>query len=62
MRMRSANRHIVVVTCSVVLFSSLCSPREVPMRHQQSVRSEEHGTRMALTASTRCLIATTLTR
>jgi hypothetical protein len=39
MLMRSANRHIVAVTFSVVLFGSPCSPREVHMRQQQSVRS-----------------------
>jgi ketosteroid isomerase-like protein len=45
---RSANRHIVIVTCSMALFGSLCSPREVPMRHEQSVRSQEQATRTAI--------------
>ena len=39
--MRSANRHVVVVTCFVFLFGSLCSPREVPMRSRQNVQSQE---------------------
>lgn len=48
MHMRTANRYFVVITFSVVLFGSLCSPREVPMRYEQSVRSQEEATRMAI--------------
>jgi len=48
MRMHSANHQIVVVMCSVVLFGSVCSPREVPMSQEQSVRAEEHATRTAI--------------
>jgi ketosteroid isomerase-like protein len=48
MRLRSANHHIVVVTFSVVLFGSLCSPQEVSMKHEQSVRSQEQATRTAI--------------
>jgi len=48
MRMRSANRHIGVVTCSLVLFGSLCSPREVSMKQEQSGRSQEQATRAAI--------------
>jgi ketosteroid isomerase-like protein len=43
--MRKANRHVLVVTCSVFLFGSLCSPREVPMRSGQNVQSQEQSTR-----------------
>ena len=60
--MRPANRHIVVVTCFVVLFGSLCSPREVPMRHAQSVHSQEQATRTAIDSFNEVLIVTTLTR
>ena len=38
-------RHILVVTCSVFLFGSLCSPREVPIRSGQNVHSQEQSTR-----------------
>ncbi len=48
MRVRSAHRQIVIVTCSMVLFGSLCSPREVLMSHEQSVRSPEQATRTAI--------------
>src|SRR4029077_15553651 len=43
--MRKANRQVLVVTCSVFLFGSLCSPREVPMRSGQNVQSREQSTR-----------------
>ena len=43
--MRTANRHVLVVTCSVFLFGSLCSPREVPIRSGQNVHSQEQSTR-----------------
>jgi hypothetical protein len=42
MPMRSANCHILAVTCSVFLLGSLCSPREVPMKSEQNVQSQEH--------------------
>ena len=34
-----------MVTCSVFLFGSLCSPREVPIRSGQNVHSQEQSTR-----------------
>src|SRR5690348_1069985 len=43
--MRSANRHVLVVTCSVFLFGSLCSPMEVPMMSGQKVQLQEQSTR-----------------
>jgi len=43
--MRTANRHVLVVTCSVFLFGSLCSSREVPIRSGQNVQSQEQSTR-----------------
>jgi ketosteroid isomerase-like protein len=46
--MRSANRHVLVVTCSVFLLSSLGSPRAVPMRSEQNVQSQEQATRTTL--------------
>jgi len=46
--MRSANRHVLVVTCSVFLFGSLCSPREVPIRSGQTVQSQEQATRTTI--------------
>jgi ketosteroid isomerase-like protein len=48
MHMGSTNRHIVAVACSVVLFGSLCSPQEVPIMHEPSVRSQEQATRIAI--------------
>lgn len=48
MRMRSASRHAIVVTCLVFLFGGLCSPGEVPMRYEQSVQSQEQATRTAV--------------
>src|SRR3984893_19008853 len=45
MPMRSANRPILVVSCSVFLLGSLCSPREVPMKSKQNVHSREQATR-----------------
>lgn len=48
MHLRSANRHVLVVTCSVFLLTSLCSPREVAMMSAQNVRSEEQATRAAI--------------
>jgi ketosteroid isomerase-like protein len=48
MPMRSANRHVLLVTCSVFLLGSLCSPREVPMRSEQNVQSQEKVTRTTI--------------
>ena len=48
MHMLSAHRHVLVVTCSVFLLGSLCSPREVPMKIEQNPQSQEQATRAAL--------------
>lgn len=48
MHMRSANRHVLVVACSVFLLGSLCSPREVPMRYEKNVQSQEQATRTTI--------------
>ena len=48
MHLRSANRQVLVVTCSVFLLSILCSPREVPMRSEQNVQSQEQATRATI--------------
>ena len=44
----SANCHIWMVTCFVFLLGSLCSPREVPTRSEQNVRSQEQATRTTI--------------
>ena len=46
--MHSSNHRILLVTCSVFLLGSLCSPREVPMRHEQSVQSQAQATRATI--------------
>ena len=47
--MRSSNRHVLLLTCSVILLGSLCSPREVPMKSEQSVQqSQEQVTRTTI--------------
>ena len=47
--MRPSNRHFLVVTCSVFLLGSLCSPREVPVRSEQNVQqSLEQVTRTTI--------------
>ena len=48
--MRSANRHALVVVCSVFLLWSLCFPREVPVRSsEQNVQeSQEQVTRTTI--------------
>jgi ketosteroid isomerase-like protein len=48
--MRSANRHafVLVITCSVFLLGLLCSPREVPMRYEPNVQSQEQVTRATI--------------
>jgi ketosteroid isomerase-like protein len=48
MLMRSATRHVLVVTCSVFLLGSLCSPSEIAMGSEQSVQSEEQATRKTI--------------
>src|ERR1700686_2142263 len=45
MHTRPSNRQVLVVTCSVFLLGSLGSPREVPMRSEQKVQSQEQATR-----------------
>ena len=44
----SAYRHVLVVTCCVFLLGSVCSPREVGMKVEQSAQSEEQATRTAI--------------
>src|SRR5450755_2736365 len=46
--MRSANRHDLVVACSVSLLGILCSPREVPMKSERNVQLQEQSTRTAI--------------
>jgi ketosteroid isomerase-like protein len=47
MPMRSSNR-VLVVACSVFLLGSLCSPREVPMKSEENVQSQEQSTRTTI--------------
>jgi ketosteroid isomerase-like protein len=47
MPMRSSNR-VLVVACSLFLIGSLCSPREVPMKSEQNVQSQEQSTRTTI--------------
>jgi ketosteroid isomerase-like protein len=47
MPLRSSNRHFWLITCSVFLLGSLCSPREVPMRTEQNAQQEQ-STRTAI--------------
>jgi hypothetical protein len=58
--MHSSNHHILLVSCSVFLLGSLCSSREVPMRHEQTVQSQEQATRTTID-SNEVSIGTTLT-
>lgn len=44
----SANRQVMVITCLVFVLGSVCSTREVPMRSQESVQSQEQATRTAI--------------
>jgi len=48
--MHFLNRRVLVVTCSVFLLGTLCSPREVPMKSGQSVQQlqEEQMTRTTI--------------
>ncbi len=48
MPMRSATRFVLVITCSLFLLGSLCSPKEVPMRSEQNSQSQEQATRTAI--------------
>lgn len=48
MPMRSATRFVLVITCSLFLLGSLCSPKEVPMRSEQNAQSQEQATRTAI--------------
>jgi ketosteroid isomerase-like protein len=48
MRINSSGRRGFVVTCSVLLFASLCSTREVVMARTESGQSEEQATRSAV--------------
>jgi len=48
MHTRSAHRHVLVVTCCVFLLGSLSSPREVPMKVEQNVQSQEQATRATI--------------
>jgi len=43
-----ATRYVSVITCSVFLLGSLCSPRGVPMSHEQKAQSPEQATRAAI--------------
>ncbi len=62
MLLRSATQHVLVVTCSVFLLGSLCSPREDPMGSEQNVQSQEQATRKTIDSfGTKRLIGTTLT-
>jgi ketosteroid isomerase-like protein len=45
---RSAHRHVLVVTCCVFLLGSVCSPREVSMKAEQSAQSQEQATRATI--------------
>jgi len=46
--MRSTNRQLVVVFCSVFVFGNLSSPGEVPMAREPSHQSIEQATRTAV--------------
>jgi ketosteroid isomerase-like protein len=47
MHLRFANRNVLVAG-SVLLLASLCSPREVPVRSEQNVQSQEQATRATI--------------
>jgi ketosteroid isomerase-like protein len=46
--MRSANRHSIVVLCSVFLFGSMYSGGQVTVRNEQNMQSQEQTTRKAV--------------
>jgi len=48
MQMRSATRHMLVVTCSVFLLGNLWSQREVTVKSEQNVQSQEQATRKTI--------------
>ncbi len=48
MPIRTAQLRALMVTCTVFLLGSLCSPREIPMSHEQSAPSQEQSTRAAI--------------
>ena len=48
MHICSTNRYVFVLACSVFLLGNLRSQREVPMRSEQNVQSQEQSTRTAI--------------
>jgi SnoaL-like protein len=48
MHRRSANHHVLMVTCSLFLLGSLCSPTEVPMSREQNLQSQEQAARTTI--------------
>jgi len=46
--MRSANGEALMITCCVFLMGSLGSPREVSMKPEQDVQSQEQTTRATI--------------
>ena len=50
MRLDLRIRLAFVVTCSLFLFASLCSPAEAPMSQEKNARSLEQATRAAIDA------------
>ncbi len=48
MHMRSANCHVLVVTCSVFLLVSVGSPGEASMSSEQSKQTQEQATRTTI--------------
>ncbi len=48
MPIRTAQLRSLMVTCTVFLLGSLCSPREIPMSHEQNAPSQEQSTRAAI--------------
>jgi len=50
MRLRRANRHALVVICSLFLSGSLCVAGEVPIGHEQNSEAQEQEARKAVDA------------
>src|SRR5437773_5500444 len=48
MHLRSSNRHVLLVICSIFLFGNLCSPREISMMSKQNLQSQEKLTRTTI--------------
>ena len=46
--MRSAHRHVFVLTCSIFVFASLRSPGEAAMRNEANTQSQEQATRTTI--------------